>query len=170
MSRPENKLFTIDGLAEDDVEALKLYPNYVLMPEAVYIDVMSAMLDGLNDLSVLELPRVNSEELGSELRSWIPDWNDSSRIADALTPEEKARRISLRRDPQDADKDAKEPHAVQLSRLEAFEAIQRFNAAKDSFPSLVQRNNGHLLSLQGLMCDTILETTGVLATIDHDMS
>ena len=61
VGRPLDKLFAMYGLAAREVDVLDLYPDYTAEPEVVYVDVAFKMLSCLGDVSVLEVPRGNSE-------------------------------------------------------------------------------------------------------------
>ena len=92
---PADKLFALYGLAQADVAKLELQPNYAGPVEEVYVESTFAILQRLEDTTVLEVPRGRSD-LRKTLPSWVPDWSDTSRLAGGgLTPESRRERYLI---------------------------------------------------------------------------
>ena len=80
--------------------ALKLHLDHVSPLEQVYTNVSRGILEGLRDMTVLEVPRGNSEVL-SKLPSWVPDCHDSRRFSEGLTSDSQGSRELLSREVDD---------------------------------------------------------------------
>lgn len=167
-TKVEDKLFALYGLAQPNVQRAHLSPDYSAPPEKLFIDVTYAMMLFLHDFSVLEVPRGNAR-LRAHLPTWVPDWTDTTRFGEGLTPD-----IIYTRTPLDQISELAKWHLKQYN--DAREAMVRpeedaavahpplpFWASYGSRMAQVTKDDSEVLSLEFMLFDDIVETSAKFA-------
>ncbi|KAL9619119.1 MAG: hypothetical protein Q9160_006208 [Pyrenula sp. 1 TL-2023] len=144
---PVDKFYALYGLAIKDVQALNLQPDYQLPAQKIYTDITYAMLNKLNDVLVLEIPRGNGR-LRQTLPSWVPDWTDITRFGEGLTADSQRRRKLT------------EPATyLGRQRYELFKAERNNHFCASDFTSTFRciRDENDVLSVRGLIFDRVID-------------